>query len=114
VARREQWAHAWERRIAPPFRNYNWLHGYAVSLWRPPDLLLDETPGSLCGVEVAGRSSKGYAAFKRALDGNAKTKKTLAKPGKRAQLRVRTDVIEAYISLWCRNPMVSIWEQVKP
>lgn len=86
----------------------------AVSLWRPPDLLLDETPGSLCGVEVAGRGSNGYAAFKQALDGNAKTKKTLAKPGKRAQLRARTDVIEAYISLWCRKPMVSIWEQVKP
>jgi hypothetical protein len=57
-----------------------------VSLWRPPDLLLDETPGFLRGVEVAGRSSKGYAALKQALDGTAKTAKTLAQPGKRAQL----------------------------
>jgi serine/threonine protein kinase/tetratricopeptide (TPR) repeat protein len=32
VSRRDQWAREWERRIAPPFRNYIWLHGYAATV----------------------------------------------------------------------------------
>ncbi len=79
-----------------------------VSHFRTPDLLLDSTPGALRGVEVAGRSSKGHAAFAQALDGAS------GKPGKRAQLRACADVQEAYISLWCCEPKVSIWEKVKP
>ncbi|WP_437682019.1 hypothetical protein [Sorangium sp. So ce131] len=79
-----------------------------VSYYRPPDLLLDTVSGALRGVEVAGRGSKGYAAFAQAADG------TPGKLGKRAQLMAREDVVEAYLSLWCREPMVSIWEKVKP
>ena len=79
-----------------------------VARWRPPDLLLDTTRGALRGVEVAGRGSKGYAALAQASDGAS------GKPGKRAQLLARKDVAEAYLSLWCREPMVSIWEKVKP
>jgi hypothetical protein len=79
-----------------------------VSYFRTPDLLLDTTPGALCGIEVAGRTSKGYTALAQALDGAP------GKPGKRAQLRTRAGIIEAYISLWCSEPMVSIWEKVKP
>lgn len=80
----------------------------AISCFCPPDLLLDTTPAALRGVEVAGRSSKGYTALKTALDGSS------GKRGKRVQLLERQDVVEAYISLWCREPLVSIWEQVKP
>lgn len=79
-----------------------------VSYYRAPDLLLDATAGALRGVEVAGRTSKGYAAFAQALDG------TSGKPGKRAQIKAQADVVEAYISLWCSDPQVSVWEQVKP
>lgn len=79
-----------------------------VSYFRPPDLLLDTTLGALQGVEVAGRGSKGYAAFSQAIDGTPRA------PGKRAQLLARTDVVEAYLSLWCNEPRVSVWEKVKP
>ncbi|MGK3988469.1 hypothetical protein WME99_35830 [Sorangium sp. So ce136] len=79
-----------------------------VAYYRAPDLLLDTTAGALRGVEVAGRTTKGYAAFKQALDGTA------SKPGKRGQLAAMEDVTEAYISLWCVDPKVSIWEKVKP
>ncbi|HSO00628.1 MAG TPA: hypothetical protein VLS89_20190, partial [Candidatus Nanopelagicales bacterium] len=79
-----------------------------LNIYQAPDLLLDTTPSAVRGVEVAGRSSKGYAAFHQALEGAS------GKPGKRAQLREREDVIEAYVSLWCCEPMVSVWEKVKP
>lgn len=76
-----------------------------VSFYRAPDLLLDKTSGALRGVEVAGRTIKGYAAFAQVLDGTS---------GKRAQIKAKEDVVEAYISLWCSDPKVSVWEQVKP
>lgn len=79
-----------------------------VAYYRAPDLLLDATACALRGVEVAGRTSKGYAALAQVLDG------TSGNPGKRAQINARDDVVEAYISLWCSDPKVSIWEQVKP
>ncbi len=79
-----------------------------VEYFRTPDLLLDTTPGALRGVEVAGRSSKGYAALGQTLEGGP------GEPGKRAKLKARGDVVEAYISLWCREPRVSVWEKVKP
>lgn len=79
-----------------------------VAYYRAPDFLLDATSGALRGVEVAGRTSKGYAAFAQALDGSP------GKPGKRAQIKAQVDVVEAYISLWCSEPQVSVWEQVKP
>lgn len=79
-----------------------------VSFYRAPDFLLDATTGALRGVEVAGRTSKGYAALAQTLDG------TSGKPGKRAQIKSQQDVVEAYVSLWCSDPRVSVWEQVKP
>ncbi len=80
----------------------------SVRRFNPPDLLIDTTLGALRGVEVAGRSTKGYPAFDQAIEGAG------AKPGKRAQLRARAEVAEAYLSLWCCAPKVSIWEKVKP
>jgi len=80
----------------------------SVSWYRPPDLLLDDEPGALRGVEVAGRTNRGYPGLSQVLEG------TSAKPGKRMQVLARADVVEAYVSLWCREPRVSIWEQVKP
>jgi hypothetical protein len=82
-----------------------------VSFFRPPDLLLDSTPAALRGVEVAGRGTKGYSAFTRVLDGSSGSSDW---PGKRHQLVARDDIAEAYVSLWCREPRVSIWERVKP
>ena len=79
-----------------------------VSYYRAPDLLLDGTSGALRGVEVAGRTNKGYPALAQACDG------AKGKPGKRAQLKAHEDVVEAYLSLWCSEPKVSIWEKVKP
>lgn len=79
-----------------------------VAFYRPPDLLLSTVPGALCGVEVAGRSSNGYSALRQTIEGAS------GKPGKRAQLLARSDVAEAYLSLWCSAPRVSVWEQVKP
>lgn len=76
-----------------------------VSFYKAPDLLLDPTRTALRGVEVAGRTAKGHAAFAQAIDGPS---------GKRAQLLARQDVAEAYLSLWCSSPKVSIWEKVKP
>jgi serine/threonine-protein kinase len=32
AARRDQWTRAWEARISPPFRNYIWLQGYALTV----------------------------------------------------------------------------------
>ena len=79
-----------------------------VSFFRPPDLLLDATPAALRGVEVAGRGTKGYSGFARVLEGST------GEPGKRHQLTGREDIAEAYVSLWCREPRVAIWERVKP
>lgn len=71
-----------------------------------PDLLLDITaPKAIRGVEVAGRSKNGYAAFSQVLEGP---------DGKRARLKARANLAEAYLSLWCSAPLVAHWEQVKP
>ncbi len=86
----------------------------AMNVWNPPDLQFDAIPGAIRGVEVAGRGTQGYAAFKQALDGTDATKKTPAKKGKRARLLESHSVVEAYVSLWCRKPLVSVWEKVKP
>ncbi len=79
--------------------------------WLAPDLLLDRTPGALRGVEVAGRSSKGFSVLKQTAEGSSGKNAVL---GKRAQLMAKQDVVEAYLSLWCCNPRVSIWSKVKP
>lgn len=74
------------------------LERKVVSLgqWVAPDLLFDETPGALCGVEVAGRSTGGL--------------RELNKLGaqKSVSMASRDDVAEAWISLWCATPRVSL------
>jgi hypothetical protein len=37
----------------------------SLRVWQPPDLLFDDAPGSLRGIEVAGRSSKGLAGLRK-------------------------------------------------
>lgn len=80
----------------------------AVSCFRLPSLLLDTTPGGLCGVEVAGLGSKDAASLQEELDGAGEP------PGKRAQLSARPDVREGYVSVWCREPAIAIWQRVTP
>lgn len=77
-----------------------------VNFYRAPDLLLDTTtPSAVRGVEVAGRSKNGYAAFSQVLEGPE---------GKRTQLKAHVNLAEGYVSLWCSTPLVAHWEQVKP
>lgn len=73
-----------------------------------PDILFDETPGALRGVEVAGRTRGGRGALRSLRVG---TKKAL---GKAARLRAMTEVVEAHLSLWCSSPRVSEMFKVKP
>jgi hypothetical protein len=80
----------------------------AWNRWCAPDILFDETPGALRGVEVAGRSQGGLRALRVVCDG------TKTVPGKRANLRHSPDIVEAYLSLWCSQPRVSMMVQVKP
>lgn len=80
----------------------------AWNRWSAPDILFDETPGALRGVEVAGRSQGGRGALRVVCEGSKTT------PGKRAALRDGPDVVEAYLSLWCSRPRVSMMVQVKP
>lgn len=74
----------------------------AFSRWGPPDILFDATPGALRGVEVAGRSGGGLATL-RAL---ARTKTEDA--------RGRPDVAEAWLSLWCKLPRMSLLLRAHP
>jgi hypothetical protein len=88
-----------------------WMPGRRALTFReglPPDILLDDTDGALRGVEVAGRSTGGLGALRIVLEG------TKGKPGKRAQLLDRMDIVEAHVSLWCAEPRVSLMQQVKP
>lgn len=68
----------------------------------PPDFLFDDTPTALRGVEVAGRSSGGFAAL-RAVRAE-KTPKLLA----------TACIAEAHLSLWCAEPRVGELCMVKP
>ena len=91
-----------------------------------PDILLDSTPGSLRGVEVAGRTGGGFSALRAVRDGTAAKKArrptggkparkaSAGLPGKAAQLLARTDIVEVHLSLWCRGPRVAILQSVKP
>lgn len=74
----------------------------------PPDILLDATPGALRGVEVAGLSEGGRPALRARRVGS---KKVL---GKADQLLAMDEVVEAHLSLWCREPRVSEMFKVKP
>ncbi|MBN1610145.1 MAG: hypothetical protein JW940_26195 [Polyangiaceae bacterium] len=78
------------------------------SRWVAPDILLDDTPGAVRGVEVAGRSKGGLHALRLILEGRP------GATGKRQDLAARPDLVEAYVSLWCATPAVSLWAQVEP
>lgn len=79
-----------------------------------PDILFDDTPAALRGVETSGRSTGGRAALlavrngTRARDGRAGTL------GKAILLLYRPDIAEVHLSLWCGSPRTSIMEQLKP
>lgn len=75
----------------------------------PPDLLLDVTPGALRGVEVAGRSQGGLRVLEELRHGDGRDE-----PGKQPLLLARADVVEAWLSLWCVSPYVSLMAKVKP
>jgi hypothetical protein len=90
-----------------------------------PDLLLDNTPGALRGIEVAARKSGGFSAlrtirmgtparFTKPSRGRKRRRKRRAIKGKASQLRAMQDVTEAHLSLWCCTPQVSEFVQVKP
>lgn len=86
----------------------------AISVWMPgrrvvgmqkglpPDFLFDVTPTALRGVEVAGRSSGGFAAL-RAVHAE-----------KAPKLLATACIAEAHLSLWCADPRVSELCMVKP
>jgi len=80
----------------------------------PPDILFDTTPGALRGVETAGRSTGGRAKLVAIRSGAPATHRRAASLGKAPQLRARSDVAEAHLSLWCAAPRIAIMEQVKP
>jgi hypothetical protein len=63
----------------------------------PPDLLFDDDPGALRGVEVAARTRASRSVL--ASLGRSKT----------ASLRARTTVAEAWLSLWSSKPRVSLY-----
>lgn len=69
---------------------------------RAPDLLLDNTPGRLRGVEVAARSTGGVGV----LTGMRNDKIALIVP--------RKDVLELHLSLWCGDPRMGLFARVKP
>ena len=73
-----------------------------------PDILYDDTPGALRGIEAAGRSSGGRSALRAVRLGSGKS------PGKTKGLLALPDVLEAHISLWCNSPRVSEMVKVKP
>jgi hypothetical protein len=80
----------------------------------PPDILFDITPNALRGVETAGRATGGRAQLVTIRDGAPATNRRAATLGKAPQLRARSDVAEAHLSLWCASPRIAIMEQVKP
>jgi hypothetical protein len=79
-----------------------------------PDIILDETPGAVRGVESSGRSTGGRKALLHVRDGVPAKGRKAGVPGKAAQLLARTDLAEVHLSLWCAAPRISIMEQLKP
>lgn len=69
---------------------------------RAPDFLFDVTPGALRGVEVAGRTSGGFAALRA------------VRLEKSPKLKTRQDLAEVHLSLWCAGPPVSELHQITP
>lgn len=86
----------------------------SMSMGTAPDMLFDITPGSLRGVETAGRKSGGKSAINIVRNGTPATKKKAASAGKAATLIARPDLAEIHLSVWCASPRISIMEQLKP
>jgi hypothetical protein len=87
------------------------LPGRRVVAWAryvAPDLLFDATPHARRGVEVAGRPKGGRSALHVVRDGRG------GQPGKAALLREDPEIAEAWLSLWCGTPTVSMMVHVKP
>ncbi|WP_441286828.1 hypothetical protein ACSRUE_31525 [Sorangium sp. KYC3313] len=80
----------------------------------PPDILFDVTPGAVRGVETAGRSTGGRSKLIEVRNGAPATTNPATSLGKLSQLKARSDVAEAHLSLWCASPRIAIMEQVKP
>ncbi len=78
-----------------------------------PDILFDDTPGALRGVETAGRSKDGRAALRIVRDGVPTTGSKGGKPGKASALLARTDLAEVHLSLWCASPRLGTLEQLR-
>ncbi|WP_123784165.1 hypothetical protein [Corallococcus macrosporus] len=78
-----------------------------MNSYAAPDLIYDDTPGAIRGVEVAGRSSGGQYVLKKVRLGDKTT------TGKQQQLLGRADVAEAHLSLWCVYPRVALIAKVK-
>jgi hypothetical protein len=74
----------------------------ALNAWSAPDLLFDDTPGALRGVEVAGRSHRGAAGLRELAEEKA------------TSLRKMSGIAEAWLSLWCTAPQVSVLLKVRP
>jgi hypothetical protein len=72
------------------------------SRYAAPDVLFDNTPGAIRGVEVAARSAGGAAKL-RELESQ-----------KKPPLIEDADVAEAWLSLWSREPEVGWFVRVKP
>jgi hypothetical protein len=67
-----------------------------------PDFLFDDAPTALRGVEVAGRTSGGFAALRA------------VRAEKTPRLIADARIVEAHLSLWCVDPRVSELCMVKP
>lgn len=81
----------------------------AIHCFEPPDIVLESTErGTVRGVSVGASNDNGRAALEAIADGAG------AEPGKRPHLRASPSIAEAYLSLWCREPPVAVWERVKP
>jgi hypothetical protein len=79
-----------------------------------PDIVLDDTPGALRGVETAGRSTGGRRALLVVRDGNPAKGGKSGAIGKATQLLARTDLAEIHLSLWCASPRIGIMERLRP
>ena len=72
----------------------------AYNRWATPDLKFENVPINIRGIEVAGRADGGPAELARVREEKAEN------------LRIRADVVEGYLSLWCRDPSLSLLEKV--
>lgn len=89
----------------------------AMNFYAAPDLIFDETVGSIAGVEVAGRVGVSIEALRsiglgpKAKGGRARR----GKEGKKHGLRRNPEVREAFLSLWSfGGTNVALWMKVKP